>query len=123
MRFHSPEIISLIRQREQYKERHVAEANKAYKTFLSDIAQQYYSLFRDVINKLATADCLMSLAAMSLEGSFCKPAFVDALSVTIEEGRHPIIEQVRSEPFVPNTIRIGGDFPRNLVISGPNVSV
>ncbi|KAF8522087.1 DNA mismatch repair protein MSH3 [Hysterangium stoloniferum] len=121
MRFHSPEIIALIQEREQHKERHVAEANKAYNTFLSDIAQQYYALFRDTINKLATADCLMSLATMSLEGDFCKPVFVDELSVTIVDGRHPIIEQVRSEPFVPNSIHIGGNSPRNLVISGPNM--
>ena len=122
VRFHSPEIIELLQEREQHKETLHAEADMAYKEFLRDIAQ-YYVLFRDAVNKLAIADCLMSLATISLHGNFCKPEFLDGCSLSIVGGRHPIVEQLRSDPFVPNTIRLGGDSPRNLVISGPNVSI
>jgi len=111
----------MIDEREFYRETCEEAAKKAYKAFLKEISQKYYGPLRDVVNKLAVADCLIGLATISLEGDFCRPAFVDELSISIEEGRHPIIEQVRSEPFVPNTICIGGNQPRNLVISGPNV--
>lgn len=120
-RYHTVEIQRLLADRERYKETREAEAEKAYTAFLKEISQKHYALLRDTINKLATADCLMSLATMSLEGEFSKPIFVEDLSVSIVEGRHPVVEQVRSEPFIPNTIHLGGSAPRNLVISGPNV--
>lgn len=121
VRFHTPEISRLIQEREQHKEILQVEADKAYKAFLQEIAQ-HYSSFRDVVNKLATADCLMSLATFSLQGDVCKPKFVDGLSLSIVDGRHPIIEHVRPEPYVPNSVSLGGNAPRHLVISGPNVS-
>ncbi|KIJ37749.1 hypothetical protein M422DRAFT_259850 [Sphaerobolus stellatus SS14] len=61
------------------------------------------------------------LATISLNGDCCKPNFVEELSISIEDGRHPIIEHIRSELFVPNTVNIGGSNPRNLVISSPNM--
>jgi DNA mismatch repair protein MSH3 len=122
VRFHTPEISQLLQEREQHKETLQVEADKAYKTFLQEITQHYFS-FRDIINKLATADCLMSLATFSLHGEVCKPTFVNDPSLSIVDGRHPIIEQVRSEPYVPNSISLGGSAPRHLVVSGPNVSV
>lgn len=122
VRFHTPEISQLLQEREQHKETLQVEGDKAYKSFLQDIAQHYTS-FRDVVNKLAIADCLMSLATVSLQGDVCKPGFVDEVSLSIMDGRHPIIEQVRSEPYVPNSISLGGGAPRHLVVSGPNVSV
>lgn len=122
VRFHTPEISHLLHEREQHKETLQVEADKAYKSFLQYIAQHYAS-FRNAVNKLATADCLLSLATVSLHGDVCKPSFVDHLSLSIVDGRHPIIEQVRSDPYIPNSISLGGAAPRHLVISGPNVSV
>lgn len=123
LRFHTPEIVRLLEERERHKETRVAEAEKAYKSFLHGISEKYYALFRDVINKLAMADCLMSLAVVSLDGDFCKPEFVEGSSISIEEGRHPIIEQIRTEPVVPNSVEIAGTVPRTVVISGPNVKI
>lgn len=121
VRFHTPQISQLLQERAQHKETLHVEADKAYKTFLQEISQ-YYPPFRDAVNRLATADCLMSLATFALHGEMCKPNFVDELSLSIVAGRHPIIEQVRSEPYVPNSISLGGNVPRHLVVSGPNVS-
>ncbi|KAF8580675.1 hypothetical protein K439DRAFT_1356338 [Ramaria rubella] len=121
VRFRTPEVAKLLQEREQHKETLLAEADQAYKAFLQDIASQHYALFRDVVNKLATADCLMSLAIISLNGEYCKPNFVNEVSLSIVGGRHPIIEQMRPEPFIPNTISLGGQAPRSLVISGPNM--
>ncbi|GJJ11973.1 hypothetical protein Clacol_006211 [Clathrus columnatus] len=121
LRYHTPEIIRFLEERERHKETRLAEAEKAYKAFLHNISEKYYALFRDVVNKLATADCLMSLAIVSLDNDFCKPEFVEGNLISIKEGCHPIIAHVRTEPFVPNSIDLGGESARNLVISGPNM--
>lgn len=120
LRYHSPKIIDLLTEREQRKETFQGEVQNAYKTFLRKIAQ-HYSVLRDAVNKLAIADCLMSLATLSLDENFCKPTFVETCSLSIVEGRHPVIERLKSDPFVPNTVTLGAEQPRNLVISGPNM--
>ena len=41
-------------------------------------------------------------------------------SIEIEDGRHPVVEQVSASPFVANGVRLG-DGRRMLVITGPNM--
>jgi DNA mismatch repair protein MSH3 len=50
----------------------------------------------------------MSLAAVANQSGYTKPIFVDEDELDISGGRHPMIEALRSDPFVPNTISIGG---------------
>ena len=39
----------------------------------------------------------------------------------IVDGRHPMIEELRSDPFIPNSIKMGDGLPRSKVITGPNM--
>lgn len=73
------------------------------------------------MNKLATADCLSSLARVALEEGYVKPEFVDNDSLEIIEGRHPMIEMLRTDPFIPNSITMGFGQPRSKIITGPNM--
>ena len=50
-----------------------------------------------------------------------KPEFTEQDTLEIVEGRHPMIEALRSDPFVPNTVRMGGEDPRSKIITGPNM--
>lgn len=50
-----------------------------------------------------------------------RPEVTDDEVLDIVDGRHPIAEVIHSEPYVPNTIRMGGDFARNKIITGPNM--
>jgi DNA mismatch repair protein MSH3 len=49
---------------------------------------------RDAINKLATADCLLSLAQVALRDNYVKPQFTDrdddSDTLEIIDGRHPM---------------------------------
>jgi DNA mismatch repair protein MutS len=44
----------------------------------------------------------------------------DEPGIAIERGRHPVVEQVREEPFEPNDLMLD-DSRRMLVITGPNM--
>jgi DNA mismatch repair protein MutS len=50
---------------------------------------------------------------------------VDEACIAIERGRHPVVEQVRAEPFEPNDLALDGTASsggrRMLVITGPNM--
>ncbi|KAJ3538219.1 hypothetical protein NM688_g6551 [Phlebia brevispora] len=117
-RLRTPEMTEKLEKRAQYKEALEAEANRAYSLFLQEISQNYYGLLRDTVNKLAIADCLLSLALRALQDGYVRPQFADEDVLQISEGRHPMIEALRDSPFVPNSIRMN---PRHKVITGPNM--
>jgi DNA mismatch repair protein MSH3 len=120
-RYHSPEVKRFIDELSRYREALNAEANKAFASFLNSIASDHYSVMRDVVNNLAIADCLLSLAYVAHQQGYVRPEFIEEDSLEIVEGRHPMIEALRMDPFVPNTLCIGGDYPRSSIITGPNM--
>ena len=120
-RYHTPEVKKLIQERARYKELLAAEADKSYSAFLDEIAQSHYSLLRDAINKLAVADCLLSLAHIALQDGYVQPELTDEDTLDIIAGRHPMVEALRPDPFVPNSISMGRESCRHVIITGPNM--
>lgn len=110
-----------LQERARYQERLEAEANKAYLAFLAGIMDDHYVTLRNIVNKLATADCLLSLAELASQDNYVKPIFVEGDILEITDGRHPMIELLRSDPFLPNSICLGGSDTRTKVITGPNM--
>ena len=104
-----------------------AEAHKAYLSFLTEIVDKYYALLRDAVNKLAVTDCLFSLAQVAAaQDGYCRPEFVERKEgcedvLEIVKGRHPMIEAIRTYPFVPNSLTMGGSDSRHKIITGPNM--
>ncbi|KZT60361.1 hypothetical protein CALCODRAFT_114887 [Calocera cornea HHB12733] len=119
-RFHTPEVRRMLEERERHKESLTAEAEKAYRSFLQEMAESY-DLFRDATNKLALADCLLSLSNIGKQQGYCRPTFVEDDRIEIINGRHPMVEALISDPFVPNTVILGGDGPRSRIVTGPNM--
>lgn len=98
-----------------------SEANKAYLWFLAEISEKYYGIFRDAIAKLATADCLLSLAQVALQKDYTRPEFTDDDTLEIVDGRHPIIEAYSNDPYISNSIKMGGEEAGSKIITGPNM--
>ena len=98
-----------------------AESSKAFQSFLSEIAQNSYALLRDAVNKLATADCLLSLAQVALQANYVRPEFTNDNMLEIIDGRHPMVEALSSDPYVPNSITMGDGEARSKIITGPNM--
>ncbi|KAF5365702.1 hypothetical protein D9758_003271 [Tetrapyrgos nigripes] len=123
-RYRSPEVLKKLEERAQLQEMLDSEANLAFRSFLDEIATKHYGILRNVVEKLAVADCLMSLAQVALQHSptYVRPVLSDSDELEIIGGRHPMIEVLRSEPFIPNTIRMGIDGEaKSKIITGPNM--
>jgi len=73
---------------------------------------------------IAELDCLLSFKAISVENNYVRPEISDTLSLEIEEGRHPVIEQQLdpSAPYIPNDITLENDAQQIIMITGPNMS-
>lgn len=69
---------------------------------------------------IAELDVLNNLAERAITLKLVRPEFSDQTGIYIEAGRHPVVEQVITSPFVPNDINMNLS-RRMLVITGPNM--
>ena len=69
---------------------------------------------------VAEIDVLAAFAERTVALDLVRPEFDDEAGIDITEGRHPVVEQIQSRPFIPNDVRLS-DGVRMLVITGPNM--
>ncbi len=69
---------------------------------------------------LAATDVLNSLTICAERNNYVAPQFTDKPGINIVNGRHPVIEQVLENPFVPNDTQLNPQ-RRMLIITGPNM--
>ena len=119
-RFHTPDVVRLIRERDQHKEALAAACDRAFAGLLKEISSQYQS-FRDCVQALATLDCLQSLATIASQPGYVKPEYTDETCIAVVQGRHPMVEQLLLDAYVPNDTHLAYDQTRALLITGPNM--
>ncbi|RKQ63365.1 DNA mismatch repair protein MutS [Thermovibrio guaymasensis] len=70
--------------------------------------------------KIALLDVLQSLAKVAVERDYVKPQVHDGYETVIEEGKHPVLEKILDEEFIPNDTELN---PKDfiLIITGPNM--
>ena len=72
---------------------------------------------------IAVLDALAALAEIAERNLYVKPEVNDGERIEIQEGRHPVIEQMKlDEPFIPNDTRLDCGENRLLIITGPNMA-
>ena len=70
---------------------------------------------------LATLDAFQSLAETAEVNNYTKPTVTNGTNITIKEGRHPVIEKLTPQAFVPNDTDMSQD-NRLAIITGPNMA-
>ncbi len=79
-------------------------------------------VFQRIAEAVAMLDCLVSLAAVAKENKYCRPEIAEDGALEIEEGRHPVVEAISKERFVPNDCTLDNDASRTMIITGPNMA-
>ena len=86
-------------------------------------AARHHTHIKQTAMFLASVDCLMGLAEVAEQRHFVRPEINTDGVIHIEEGRHPVIEQMLTgERFVPNTIHLDNVSEQVLMITGPNMA-
>jgi len=81
----------------------------------------YTGSLLEASHELAAADCIQSMAEVAEHCGYCRPIFPDGYKISIKQARHPVVEQLAGERFVPNDIHMDqSNFL--LVITGPNMA-
>ena len=70
---------------------------------------------------LAALDALASLAETAARRRYVRPLMHDGDEIEVSQGRHPVIEAVSAEPFIPNDLYMNNSTDRLLIITGPNM--
>ncbi|KAF9533444.1 DNA mismatch repair protein MSH3 [Crepidotus variabilis] len=120
-RYRPPAIQAKFEERSVHLEIFEAESDKAYREFLAEISREYYGILRDAVNKIATADCLLSLAHVALQENYVRPEFTDDDALEIVDGKHPMVVVYSDHPYVANSVQMGGNEARCKIITGPNM--
>jgi DNA mismatch repair protein MutS len=71
---------------------------------------------------ISTIDTLLSFSEVAFENNYTKPEIINSGSITIEEGRHPVVEKVIQSVFVPNDALLDDEDNLLAIITGPNMA-
>lgn len=78
---------------------------------------------QDTAAVIATIDMLASLAHVAEHNRYVRPSINHAGSISIKEGRHPVIEKMMdNDMFIANDTKLDDDTHRVVIITGPNMA-
>jgi DNA mismatch repair protein MutS len=94
---------------------------------LREEVSQQAELIRTVARAIAAVDVLCALAEVAVYQGYCCPQIMPTRTLSIEAGRHPVVEQsLPAGFFVPNSTDLGKEenisTPDLIVLTGPNAS-
>ena len=70
---------------------------------------------------LATLDVLSSLGEVATLHDYTKPLMTEDGDFAVVDARHPVVERVSNEPFVPNDLTLNGTTRQLVILTGPNM--
>ena len=89
---------------------------------LMEVLSRNIPVFQRIAGAIALLDCLVSFASVAKENKYCRPDIAEGGALEIEEGRHPVVEAISKDRFVPNDCRLDNGDDRTMIITGPNMA-
>ncbi|KAG6411331.1 hypothetical protein SASPL_129411 [Salvia splendens] len=123
IRYHPPEVLGALDQLTLANEELSIVCRATWQRFLKTF-RGCYSEFQAAVQALATLDCLNSLAMLSRNKNYVRPVFVsdeEPNQIIINSGRHPVMENILQDTFVPNDTNLHADGQYCQVVTGPNM--
>lgn len=118
-RFVTPELKSFEDKVLSARERALAREKELYEQVLTQLIDRL-GLLQGTAAALSELDALASLAERACALQWTCPELVTQPTLTIEAGRHPVVERFSKTPFIPNDLQLGSA-RRMLIITGPNM--
>jgi len=74
-------------------------------------------------DNIANLDVILSLATVARENNYTCPTILDCDGrLNIVDGRHPVVEAISKQRFVPNDVMLDGEENRTMILTGPNMA-
>ena len=97
--------------------------NLEYKLFMDirEVVKRYIGKLQRIAKIISEVDMLQSFSVVSDAYKFVKPTLTDEKVIKMIECRHPVVEQVMKDKYIPNDI-IMDKTTDILLITGPNMA-
>jgi len=110
-------------------ERRILEARDGIRTAeasrweeLLDSVERHVPAIHRVSRAVGELDALATFAHLAQTRGYVRPTVDDSSVLVVREGRHPVLERILGESFVPNDLDLEPGTRRMLVLTGPNMS-
>lgn len=105
-------------------EQRIAEIELRLYTELLEGSCTYIGAIQANATAASMTDCFLSMAEVAEQYKYVRPVVDDSISLSITEGRHPVIERrlPPGEPYISNNVELDSDSKQILMITGPNMS-
>ena len=87
---------------------------------LFDLLLPHLEQMQNLASAISQIDVLQNLAERADSLDYCRPSLTKEAGIQIQNGRHPVVEQVMDEPFIANPIELNPS-RKMLIITGPNM--
>ncbi|GAK84626.1 DNA mismatch repair protein MutS [Vibrio ponticus] len=87
---------------------------------LFDLLLPHLEQMQNLASAVSQLDVLQNLAERADSLDYCRPTLSQEPGISIQAGRHPVVEQVMDEPFIANPIELNAQ-RKMLIITGPNM--
>ncbi|HZZ56828.1 MAG TPA: DNA mismatch repair protein MutS, partial [Opitutaceae bacterium] len=121
-------VTESLRQKEKEifhaEENALAREKDLFAGLVAEVLKSAAALHRTA-DTLAELDVLGGWADLAREWDYCRPELSDADDLLIEDGRHPVVEQMlrgTGPGFVPNGTELAAEGPQIALITGPNMA-
>ncbi len=85
-------------------------------------AAKYIDELQKTASALATLDLLASFAHTAKIRGYVRPEIISGHTLKIKDGRHPVLDVMLSEKFVPNDVNLSPTNAEMMIITGPNMA-
>jgi DNA mismatch repair protein MutS len=80
------------------------------------------SVLRSIARAIGSLDVLVGLTEVAARNRYVRPQVTAAGGrISIRDGRHPVVERVGTEPFVPNDAELDREDAQIVILTGPNM--
>jgi DNA mismatch repair protein MutS len=119
-RYITPDLKELEERILGAEEKSIAIELRLYDALLGAIARLSPAILA-AARTVGEVDAVGSLATIAVRNRYVRPVLSELAEICIEDGRHPVIEQISAERFIPNHTNVDREQNGIQIITGPNM--
>jgi DNA mismatch repair protein MutS len=119
-RFVTPELKELEIAIASAQSRQLRLEEALYANLVESVAERVEELLASA-DAVAELDVACGLAQVAAERGYVRPGFVESSTIDVADGRHPVVEALAGDNFVPNDLHLGASQTRFMLLTGPNM--
>lgn len=91
--------------------------------YVKSVLSENIDKLKIISSSVALLDLLVSFAEIAKTNKYVRPQIVDSdKPLIIKDGRHPVVELISKERFIPNDILLDERENRTMILTGPNMA-